>query len=224
MKAFHFISEKYALDVISYQRLKVSLLNDLNDPFELNAVDLPDRESRKKAYNFKQFMAERYGMLCFCKIWKNPLLWSHYANRHKGVALEFEIKDDIAFTIKYRKERYVLNAGKSYSVNKKFERKDIEGIWLTKFRDWSYEKEIRVIVEKSECQKNDKKYYYNLDSDIQLHGLILGPLCEITPEMIEKKMPPNKKMTVMKSRLAFRSFNIVTQKEFKKRMLSGKSI
>lgn len=223
MKAYHFITEKYALDVISDQRLKVSLLNDLNDPFELNAVDLPDRESRKKSYEFKQFMAERYGILCFSRVWKNPLLWSHYANRHKGVALEFEIRDNIAHPIKYRKERYVLNSGKSYTVQKKFDRKDIEGVWLTKYSQWNYEKEIRVIVEKSECVKNDGKYFFNLNPEVQLRGLILGPLCEITTKMIEQQLPPKKTLSVMKSRLAFRSFNIVTQEKFKKRLLSLKS-
>lgn len=222
MKAYHFISEKYALDVISTSSLKVSMLTDLNDPFELNAVDLPDRESRGKAHNFKQFMAEHYGILSFSETWKNPLLWSHYANRHKGVALEFEIKDAIAHPIKYRSERYVLNAGESYAVQKKMERKDIEGIWLTKYIDWSYEEEIRVIVEKTECIKNDKKYFYNLNLDVQLRALILGSLCEITSEMIEKKLPQNKKLEVMKSRLAFRSFNIVKNYDFKKRTLLGK--
>ena len=142
MRAYHFISEKYVLNVVSDQRLKVSMLDDLNDPYELNAVDLPDRESREKANNFKNYMAEQYCILCFSKAWSNPLLWSHYANRHKGAAIEFEIEDSKAHPIKYRKNRYVLNSGKPYQPNYRHDKKDTEGIWLSKFKDWSYEEEI----------------------------------------------------------------------------------
>ncbi len=48
MIAYHFISEKFALNVISDQCLKLSLLYDLNDPFELLSADLPDRKSRNR--------------------------------------------------------------------------------------------------------------------------------------------------------------------------------
>jgi hypothetical protein len=86
MKAYHFTSDKYALDVIANQRMKVSRFDDLNDPFELHAVDLQDRQYRNEFIAFKQHMSERIGILRFSKSWKSPLLWSHYANRHKGVA------------------------------------------------------------------------------------------------------------------------------------------
>ena len=47
MKVYHFIPEQYALEVIADQRIKVSRFDDLNDPFELHAVDLKAREYRK---------------------------------------------------------------------------------------------------------------------------------------------------------------------------------
>lgn len=57
MRLFHFMSNEHALDVIATQRLKVSLLDDLNDPFELNAVELPNGKFRKEIRNFKSTMA-----------------------------------------------------------------------------------------------------------------------------------------------------------------------
>jgi hypothetical protein len=72
MRLFHFISEEYALDVIADQRLKVSMLNDLNDPFELTAVELSDKQFRKEYKAFKREMAERYGILSFSRTWKSP--------------------------------------------------------------------------------------------------------------------------------------------------------
>jgi len=206
MRLFHFISEEHALDVIAAQRLKVSLIDDLNDPFELNAVELPDRQFRKKIREFKSAMAKSYGILCFSKNWESPLLWSHYANRHKGVALEFDVLDSVAQPIAYKLNRYSLNYEK---LTTGLEKKDIEGLWLTKYVEWEYEKEVRVILRKSECHKEGDMYFYELGKDIHLKGIVLGPLCNIPLQNIKDCLPKALKIAVIKSRLAFRSFNIV---------------
>jgi hypothetical protein len=139
MIAYHFTSEKHALDAISNQCLKLSLIDDLNDPFELFAADLPDSESRKEALKFKNNMSTRVGILCFSKNWGNPLLWSHYADRHKGVALEFKIKDDIALPVKYRKNRFSINLKDLADNIRKVTKEETEGLWLTKYKSWEYE-------------------------------------------------------------------------------------
>jgi hypothetical protein len=222
MRAYHFISEEHLLKVVSKQRLKVSMLDDLNDPFELQSAFFADKQSRQIAKNFKKDMSDRFGILCFSKVWRNPLLWSHYANRHKGAAIEFEIKDEIAHPIKYRKNRYRLKSNMSEIQNRGFEKKDIEGIWLTKYQDWAYEEEVRVILEKKECIKENGFLFKNLDSEIELKGLILGALCQVTTNTIENALPTKKSISVMKARLAFQSFDIVTQKRFKKMTITGK--
>ena len=222
MKVYHFISDKYLLDVLSQQRLKVSNIDDLNDPYELNAVKSPDKESREEAKKFKKYMAYRYCILCFSKVWRNPLLWSHYANRHKGIAIEFTIKDSIALPIKYRKNRYVLNSNKDNKQNTSYNKRDIEGLWLTKFDGWRYEEEIRIIEEKKNCIKDNGRLFKVFDHEIQLTGLILGPLCEVTLNAIEASLPKGKSISVIRSRLAFQSFNIVQQKRFGKKTINGK--
>jgi hypothetical protein len=222
MRLFHFISDEQALNVISDQSLKVSMLNDLNDPFELTAVELPDKQFRKEYRAFKDEMAQEYGILCFSRAWKSPLLWSHYANRHKGVAIEFEVLDSIAHPITYRTNRYALNPDKLKGKRKGFDEKDIRGIWLTKYKQWEYEDEVRVILRKSECHSREGKYFYRLGNDVNLKGIVLGPLCEIPITEIEHSLPSKVKISVIKSRLAFRSFNIIKKTSFEKVYLTGK--
>lgn len=212
MRLFHFIAEKHVLDVVAAQRLKVSLLDDLNDPFELTAVELPDMQSRKTIRDFKSAMAKDYGILCFSKNWKSPLLWSHYANRHKGVALEFDVSDSVAHPIVYRKNRYYLNYER-FTTGLDSE-EDIKGLWLTKYIEWKYEKEVRVILRKSECRKVGDMYFYDLGKDIRLKGIVLGPLCDIPVQDIEDSLPKALNLAIIKARLAFRSFNIVRKKDF----------
>lgn len=221
MIAYHFISEKYALDVISNQCLKLSLINDLNDPFELIAADLPTSESREEAIKFKNDMASKIGILCFCENWKNPLLWSHYANRHKGVALKFEINDEIALPVRYRKNRFEIDLLAKKYHKQPVSKKETEGIWLTKYISWNYEEEIRVICSHDDCFEKDGLLFHPLNEEISLLGLILGPLCNLTINSIKEKVPKGHKIEIIKSRLAFRSFNIVEQRNFERQTVKN---
>jgi hypothetical protein len=216
MIAYHFISEKYALDVVSDQCLKLSLFNDLNDPFELLASELQTPESRQEAILFKNSMSSKYGILCFSENWKNPLLWSHYANKHKGVSLEFSIKDEISLPVNYRQNRFKIDFQAKKNSKTPVTKKETEGLWLTKYISWNYEEEIRVICSQNECFKKDGLLFYPLNDEIVLEAIILGPLCGITIPEIEERVPKKMSLKVVKSRLAFKSFNIVEQKQFEK--------
>jgi len=216
MIAYHFISEKYALDVISNQCIKLSLFHDLNDPFELLSVDLPNEQSRNEARKFKDFMAEQCGILCFSRNWKNPLLWSHYANRHKGVAFQFKLRNDIALPVKYRKSRFEIDFAKKILLKENITKEETEGIWLTKFESWKYEEELRVVCSKKDCTNINGFLFHPLNDEISLKGIVLGPLCKITVDDIRSALPNNKEIEIIKARLAFRSFDIVQQRTFKK--------
>lgn len=221
MIAYQFISDEHVLKVLSDQWLKLSLINDLNDPYELIAADLSDFESRREAIKFKNHMNENFGFLCFSKNWKNPLLWSHYANRHKGAALKVVIDDKVALPVRYRKNRFPINF-KEKIINKiQVTREELEGIWLTKFDSWSYEEEIRVICNKSDCIPKENKYFYPLNHEIRIVGIVLGSLCKISINDIKQNLPKGNSLEIIKSRLAFRSFNIVEQKSFKKLIIKN---
>lgn len=59
MRGFHFTSVGIALKVIEKQKLKVSQLDDLNDPFELYAMELSNKKHRKAFLKFKERIASR---------------------------------------------------------------------------------------------------------------------------------------------------------------------
>jgi hypothetical protein len=221
MRVYHFISEEYALDVIADQRIKVSMIDDLNDPFELHAVDLSNSEYREEFKDFKKHMTQITGILCFSKRWKSPLLWSHYANKHKGVALEFDVLDKVAHPIRYRKKRYVLDLERARKQSYAFSDDEIKELWFTKYEQWDYEEEIRVVLSKPEFYHDKGNYFYDLGNDIHLTGCILGPLCNISISKIERCLPKDMQITVTKSRLAFRSFDVVKNKLFKTVHLKG---
>lgn len=105
---------------------------------------------------FRSICAKSYksniGVLCMSEHCNNILMWSHYANSHKGIVYEFEIKDlfshaeyvgfsNIAEKMNYASEYELL----SYAVIGNELKEQCERELLTKAIDWAYEKEYRYI-------------------------------------------------------------------------------
>src|SRR5271155_4121200 len=149
MRAYKFLDEKYGLKSLEEKRLKQSRIPDLNDPFELIPYDLTDPNFRKVFLKTRGDLNEKKGLLCFSADWKNPVIWAHYSDKHKGLCLGFEIpemngdpKNDAGY-VKYVQHLspFPLNfENMPDSEHDSFAR----SVLFTKYKDWAYEKEIRV--------------------------------------------------------------------------------
>jgi hypothetical protein len=102
---------------------------------------------------------------CFSLIKNNILMWSHYADKHKGICLEFDsditshgftdlteediTEGEVGYT-EYERINY-LSSNRIFAVYK---------MLLCKSNTWSYEKEFRLITlkRKPELQKFKKSY------------------------------------------------------------------
>jgi hypothetical protein len=80
-----------------------------------------------------------------------------------------------------------------------------------------------VICSQESCFEKDNLLFYPLDYKIALKGIILGPLCDLNVDELKEVIPVGCELEVIKSRLAFRSFNIVEQKQIKRIKMKGKS-
>ena len=102
-------------------------------------------------------LVSQSGILSLSKSNKNIRMWSHYANEHKGLAFELQVDEDYDFfhgygIVEYTKE-YELLSYTNLTPNK-----DYEKLFLTKYTDWEYEEEIRVIdYNKNGIRKFNKK-------------------------------------------------------------------
>ena len=67
---------------------------------------------------FKKEMEQSYGILCFCRTKRNPVLWSHYADKHKGMCLGFDVRDDSLNAVKYVSRRLVFKSTKDMTEGK----------------------------------------------------------------------------------------------------------
>ena len=96
MELYYFLSSEHALQAFENQELKVSRFDQLNDPFELMAGGSGERMVRNSIRRYKQSMTKKTRLLCCSKSWGDPLLWSHYGDKHKGAALVIQIPQDLS--------------------------------------------------------------------------------------------------------------------------------
>jgi hypothetical protein len=92
-------------------------------------------------------MRENAGVCCFAGSAKNDLMWSHYAEGHRGVCLQFERVRDIAtfsqaLRVHYEPGLPTLN----YIDHDEFAR-GLGRMLFSKSPDWRYERENRIFLD-----------------------------------------------------------------------------
>jgi hypothetical protein len=88
IRAYHMTSSEHAVSDIKQGHMKVARFTDANDPFELLGLNCHDKNVRKLTSRFKDSQNSMTGFLSFTVNWTNPVLWSHYADRHKGICID----------------------------------------------------------------------------------------------------------------------------------------
>ena len=107
LRLFHFMSSHHALNSLEEQALKVSNFEDLNDPFELLAAGSGEKDTRTFLEIQRRAMSNSIRMICCCKAWENPVVWGHYADSHRGIALALEV-DGLVKDVKYVADRTIF--------------------------------------------------------------------------------------------------------------------
>ena len=167
MKVYHFINCRYGIRAIQEKKLKVSRIDGLNDPFELLSIDLSHKSQRPAHRKRKADINDKYGLHCFSKDWKSPLLWSHYADNHRGICLVFDVPETRLVEIEYKAERLVDNDGLQEDSTL-ISDTDHEQLLKTKFEQWQYEEEWRWIINLNEAKKEGEHYFSEFSSDLTL--------------------------------------------------------
>ena len=145
MRVYYLCDSHHALLTIALRRMKVSRVADLNDPFELLPINLRDKRLRTLLHSTREQFHQEYGVLCFSRAWSNPVLWSHYADKHRGICLGFDVADELIKPISY------VPRLAQVSINSKFTKESLvrfikEQFLFTKFVGWQYEDEVRAFA------------------------------------------------------------------------------
>ena len=112
---------------------------------------------------------QSHGICCFSEVNDDILMWSHYADKHQGVCVEFRPRyheDPFARIVQ-------VTYPQKYPSIKLCEEDRIEEMFAAKSKHWEYEKEWRVIL--AESADSSQKIYPD-----EISGIIFG--CQIRPD------------------------------------------
>lgn len=135
-------------------------------------------------------------------------MWGHYAEKHTGICLGFDIPNELLVPVIYAKRLLKMEVDKKTKSPKPTE--DIMNKLLrTKFFDWKYEDEMRLFVQLDHDTVESGKYFYSFSKNLVLREIILGPHCELPIEGIRNIVADfNPSVKVLKSRIAFTNFEV----------------
>lgn len=205
MRVYKFLDAKYGMKSLAEKRLRISRFDDLNDPFELIPYNLKNRKHRWALRAMRSQLGQNRGMLCFSATWRDPVLWAHYAEKHHGLCIEFELPEGNEQFHEVDYVRYRLPFPKSPTIA------DTKIILFTKYDSWKYEQEIRVFLALSD--EEDGLYFKDFDQTLRPVTVIVGARCKLSKKDITKVLGPlAKQVKVIKARAGFTKFEIVQDK------------
>jgi hypothetical protein len=214
---YRYLSAIHGLQVLQSAELKVGRMLELNDPLDCQPAivtapeNLDDDAYAAFARRFLGTLHEGFGLVCYSAVIDDPVIWSHYADAHKGMVLEFEFETP--------------PLGVNYPPNDLRPQLDpndpeIQGdsLWAItigftwKAKSWEYEKEYREFIELSACRMAGSHYFCSPNGI--LRRVILGIRCDLSVSdarhALSDRWPAQvrDRVSVTKARISRQSFRI----------------
>jgi hypothetical protein len=191
-RVYKFTSALYGISNLEKKRLKLSTVDDLNDPFDLCPLDTTNPVISEAAKALTLDFRETTATLCLSRNWDNLLLWSHYGDSHKGICLGFDISDGEPGANYNTDVRYQPNL---LQIRCWEDLPDVaDRLRRTKHESWSYEQEVRMFAglnDPPEVVGERKLYWIDFGPDLVLKEVIIGAQCSPTDsKKVEEAVKP----------------------------------
>lgn len=214
IRLYNFSGVKFGLENVKMRRLKISRLMQLNDPFEMAGIDFANKELRRGFQKLKEFYAERLGLICLSRSYKNPVQWAHYAEQHKGVCLGFDVQTSLCSPVEYVLERLSLHT--FVEQGEMDMQRLLMALWRTKFSHWSYEEEVRVMLMLDNFPSEGDFHFHPMDERLKLRQVIVGCESKFSRSQVHDALGGGcEDVEVFKVRPAFKTFKLVRNRNSK---------
>ena len=197
-------SKEYTLDIFRKCELYFSAPQNFNDPFDCklspiigSQKEFAEAMAERQTLNYKKEdvvaslnanpnllqkfkdavgnVMNKHGICCFSKKNADLLMWSHYADCHTGICLEFDVKKDPGF-FTFPINVHYQDAYPKIDISEEDKYKEyVITLMSTKYLEWSYEEEIRIMKD------SNKAYSFKPSA---LVSVIFG--CKVDDAVIEE--------------------------------------
>lgn len=213
MRVYHFTKAMHALSSVKDRRIKISTIHELNDPFEFACIDTGEVSLRKTVRAYRENLGSRFGMLCFSRSWRNPVLWAHYADRHRGICLGFDVDDTRLMEVIYSPERIAFEPS-IHMPDGKIDETFARTVVSTKYEMWSYEEEVRAYVDLQDKDPATGLYFFNFEDGLTLREVIVGADSDCSrADVVEAVAGLLPRPDYFKVRPGFRTFEMCRQQK-----------
>ncbi|MBY2984863.1 DUF2971 domain-containing protein [Rhizobium leguminosarum] len=213
MRLYRFMSAENGLRSIRDRRLRIGRIEELNDDFEFVGIALKLKEERVAFRQMRKHLNEANGILCMSEAWESPLMWAHYGDSHKGMALGFDVPDEAFYKVDYVKERPTL-ASMGLNNLDEITAEDIKRLTRMKASGWDYEKEYRSYQRlKDGVPINGQTHYFiSMNPNLRLREVIVGSRFKTArQEVLDAVNDPS--VDVFMARGDFDQFKVVRQNQ-----------
>jgi hypothetical protein len=193
---YRYLSADAALKTIESRSFRIGRLQDFNDPFEwrmgITGI-IPEGEIVANACmdSFIRDVHDWMGILCFSDTASDPVLWSQYADKHRGVAFEvnYIVDPERLVRMDYTNRRPVFDANLLHDPAgvDGHVRPLLDQLLRQKSNGWSYEREYRVFLDLKECDISGGNYFRRIP-DHFLTRVILGYKCPLEELYVSKAL------------------------------------
>lgn len=166
-----------------------ALFNDPFDTLMFNFLELARKKTEEKSkYDIKP-LCDAYKYIkvrCFVKdnfskhdkAFQNLLMWSHYADSHKGICIRYKFNHK---EVEEYREKYKFSNWFDVDYKQKIDLKGSESpklklLFATKNECWNYENEVRLIHFDPECE-NEFKQIPLKEIDSKVEAIFFGCKC-----------------------------------------------
>lgn len=218
---YRFLAAEWALKTLSERRLRASRITELNDPFEWRIGTLAETpelaEAGRKAFDdFVTRINDQWGIISMCAVASDPVVWSHYADSHKGIALEFDHDRDTGLhAVTYSHALPIFDVSRLLSEAFENQNAYINATLRTalgrKSLTWGYEREYRAHLDLTKCDEDNGHLFTSIPDDF-LKRVILGIRCKTTIEEVEEALQAGgfKNIPVVRARMSETAYEILT--------------
>ena len=186
----------------------MTLLNSLG-------VNLSSEALRHAFRKMKNELSTIRGVLCFSRDWHNPVQWSHYAEKHQGLCLGFEVPTERLGDVNYSRKRLPISPEQLINY-RQLDEKILISLFFTKYAHWRYENEVRSFVALEDKDSEKQMYFADFYEELKLVKVIVGAESTLSRADISNalgNLAPS--VETFKARLAFQSFRVVRQRNQK---------
>ena len=214
MIVYRFLHARYALQALQTRRLKIGRLRELNDPMDCSPrlINYPARHVDVLNQKFEQetitAAAETVGLLCFSESAHDPVVWSHYADAHRGIALGFDFEPSARLLpVKYQAERATLDYAALTDSKGGINMVALEQGFTRKAPSWSYEKEHRLFVNLDHCEMDAEHYFLSMPK-MAFVQVVLGARCNLIANDILRLIRTETQVQVLRARMNEHSYRV----------------